>query len=252
MHIPDGFLATNIWIPAWLISFTALGFFLQKIKNKLREKSIPLMGVMGAFIFAAQMVNFPIIGGTSGHLLGTVLSAVLLGPGAGVIVMSVVLTAQCFLLQDGGITALGANILNMAFAGTLSGYLIYILLRKVLPGQKGILLGASVAGWFSVVAGAGLCSLELAVSGISSLRIVLPAMLIVYSFVGIAEGIITYFVLGFILKARPDLIFKTDKTRISKKDILYGLAAAVMIVIFIAPFASSWPDGLERVIAYFP
>ena len=115
MHIPDGFLAANMWISTFVFSIGGLGFCVKEVMKKLKDKMVPLMGVLAAFIFAAQMLNFPVIGGTSGHLLGAVLAAVLLGPYAGAIVLSVVLAVQCLVFQDGGITALGANIFNMCF-----------------------------------------------------------------------------------------------------------------------------------------
>ena len=142
----------------------------------MKDRMVPLMGVLSAFIFAAQMINFPVMGGTSGHLLGGVLAAVLLGPWAGAVVIASVLIFQCLVFQDGGLTALGANILNMALAGTLGGYFIYRVIAKLLGGRRGIVTGAVAAAWLSVVAAASLCALELALSGTSPLGLVLPAM----------------------------------------------------------------------------
>ena len=122
MHIPDGFLAVSTWLPAWLISIGGMGYCFKKVILVLKDRMVPLMGVMAAFIFAAQMLNFPIAGGTSGHLLGGVLAAVLLGPYAGGIIIAIVLVVQCFIFQDGGVTTLGANILNMSFIGAMGGY----------------------------------------------------------------------------------------------------------------------------------
>ena len=121
MHIPDGFLTTNVWASAWAISIGSVGFCLKKTTQILKDRMVPLMGIMSAFIFAAQMINFPVIGGTSGHLLGGVLAAVLLGPYAGAVVLTCVLIFQCLIFQDGGLLALGTNILNMAIIGTLGG-----------------------------------------------------------------------------------------------------------------------------------
>jgi len=176
---------------------------------------VPLMGIMSAFIFAAQMINFPVIGGTSVHLFGGVLAAVLLGPYAGAVILTCVLIFQCLIFQDGGLLALGANILNMAVVGTLVGYAVFYLMTKVLRDKKGLIIGAAVASWFSVVIAASLCALELAMSGLSPLRIVLPAMAGIHAVIGIGEAIITAAVLGFISKVRPDLIYgwvgKTDE-----------------------------------------
>jgi len=168
---------------------------------------VSLMGIMSAFIFAAQMINFPVVGGTSGHLLGGVLAAVLLGPYAGAVVLTCVLIFQCLVFQDGGLLALGANIFNMALIGTIGGYLIFKGLNKILSNKKGSLMGAGTAAWFSVVLAASFCALELALSGISPLGVVLPAMVGIHALIGIGEALITVAVLSFVQKVRPDLIY---------------------------------------------
>ena len=207
MHIPDGFLTANTWIPTWLISIGGLGFCLKRTAQILKDKMVPLMGVMAAFIFAAQMLNFPVMGGTSGHLLGGVLAAVLLGPCAGAIVIAVVLVVQCLIFQDGGLTTLGANIFNMSFVGALGGYFIYDIIRRVISGNRGIIVGAAVSAWLSVVVASSVCAIELAISGTSPLRIALPAMAGIHTLIGIGEAIITCLVVGFVLKVRKDLIY---------------------------------------------
>ncbi|RLG76767.1 MAG: cobalamin biosynthesis protein CbiM [Thermoprotei archaeon] len=207
MHIPDGFLTVNTWGPCWLVSFFGLGYCIKKTKEVLRDRMVPLMGIMAAFIFSAQMLNFPIAGGTSGHLLGGVLAAILLGPYAGAIVIAVVLTAQCFIFQDGGVTALGANIFNMSFIPAFFGYFIYNITKNIVKKDKGIVIGAGVASWLSVVIASGVCALELAISETSPLKIALPAMVSVHVLIGIGEAIITCLVIGFVLKVRPDLIY---------------------------------------------
>lgn len=206
MHIPDGFLAVNTWAPLWAVSIGGLGYCLRKTAQLLKDKMVPLMGVMAAFIFAAQMLNFPVAGGTSGHLLGGVLAAVLVGPFGGAIVIAVVLAVQCLVFQDGGLTALGANIFNMSFIGAMGGYFIYNSIRKTIGEEKGIIAGAAVAGWLSVVIASAACAVELAVSGTSPLRIALPAMVGVHMLIGVGEAVITCLVIGFVLKVRRDLI----------------------------------------------
>lgn len=208
MHIPDGFLAANTWLPAWLFSIGGIGYCLKKTKQLLNDKIVPLMGVISAFIFAAQMLNFPVAGGTSGHLLGGVLAAVLVGPYAGAVVITIVLIVQCLIFQDGGLVALGANIFNMAIVGAMGGYVIYNFVRKVVGDNKGIMAGAGIAAWLSVVVASCACAIELAVSGTSPLKIVLPAMAGVHMLIGVGEAAITCMVVGFILKVRPDLIYK--------------------------------------------
>lgn len=206
MHIPDGFLSTPVLATSWAGSLFGISYALKKTRELLKDKSVPLMGVMAAFIFAAQMLNFPVLGGTSGHLIGGVLAAVTLGPFAGVIVLSLVLIVQCLVFQDGGITALGANIFNMAVVGTAIGYYIYAFLKSVLF-RKNIFPAVFIASWLSVVLASSFCAFELAFSGVSPLKVVLPAMAFVHIFIGIGEAIITTLVIAFILKVRPDLIY---------------------------------------------
>lgn len=203
MHIPDGFLNISTWIPTWVLSVGVLVIAVGKVKDKIKDKIIPLMGVSSAFIFAAQMLNFPVAGGTSGHLLGGVLAAILLGPWAGTVCLSVVLIVQCLIFQDGGLTALGANILNMAIIGVISGYIIYAMLKK----RFGMILATAVASWFSVIMASTACAVELAISGTCPVKIVLPAMVFVHMIIGIGEAVITCLVIGFINKTRPDLIY---------------------------------------------
>lgn len=210
MHIPDGFLSVNIWIPTWLISIGGISYCLKRTAQILKDRMVPLMGVMSAFVFAGQMLNFPVMGGTSGHLLGGVLAAILLGPFAGAIVISVVLIVQCLIFQDGGLTSLGANIFNMSFVGAMGGYFIYNIIRKITGGNKGIIVSTAIASWFSVVAAASFCAIELVISGTSPLRVALPAMAGVHALIGVGEAIITCLVIGFVLRVRPDLIYKPE------------------------------------------
>jgi len=211
VHIPDGFLTANTWVPAWVISVGGLWVCVRKTAQVLKDKMVPMMGVMSAFIFAAQMLNFPVIGGTSGHLLGGVLAAVLLGPYAGAIVIAVVLVVQCLVFQDGGLTALGANILNMSFVGTIGGYIIYNILRRIIRNNKGVLVGTALAAWLSVVLASTACAFELSFSKTSPLGIALPAMVGIHALIGIGEAVITCLIISFILKVRPDLIYKVGK-----------------------------------------
>jgi cobalt/nickel transport system permease protein len=212
MHIPDGFLSTNTWIATWAVSLGGIGYSIRKTAEILKDRMIPLMGVLSAFIFAAQMINFPVMGGTSGHLMGGVLAAVLLGPYAGAVALTCVLTFQCLIFQDGGLTALGANVFNMAMAGMIGGYGIYSLITKNLVTNKGVIAGVAVASWFSVVLASIFCALELAISGTAPLGIVLPAMAGVHALIGIGEAVITTLIIGVILKARPDLMYRPQRS----------------------------------------
>lgn len=208
MHIPDGFLTANTWIPAWIVSAGGIGYCVRRTSRLLKERMVPLMGVMAAFIFAAQMLDFPVMGGTSGHLMGAAFAAILLGPYAAAVVMAVVLIAQCLILQDGGLTALGANVLNMAILGAIPGYFIYNFIRRSVKGRTGIFAGAAVASWISDVLMACACSAELAASGTAPFSVTLSAMVSVYSVIGIVEAIITVLMVSFVLKVRPDLVYK--------------------------------------------
>ncbi len=211
MHIPDGLLDAKTWGTAWVLGGAALAYGVTKTKERLQERQIPFMGVMAAFIFAAQMVNFPIAGGTSGHLLGGVLAAVLLGPWTASIIMATILALQAFIFLDGGITALGANILNMAVIAPFAGYWIYQLIQRLWNNRTGTLVATFIAAWFSVVLAAGACAFELAFSGMAPLRLVLPAMLGWHLLIGIGEAVITTVVVGYLTRVRSDLVYETAK-----------------------------------------
>jgi cobalt/nickel transport system permease protein len=211
LHIPDGFLSNPVAALCWLPTIAAIAIGLRKSTAELIEPRIPLLGVTAAFIFAAQMLNFPIAGGTSGHFLGAALAAILLGPWVACVAMAVVITIQAFLFADGGITALGANILNMGVIGALIvGYLM-LWTRDALPKSRGAFLAITTVGaWLAVMAGAAATSLELALSGTVPLATVLPAMLGVHLLIGIGEAVITVGAVGAILATRPDLIAVRD------------------------------------------
>jgi cobalt/nickel transport system permease protein len=211
MHIPDGFLSNGVALVAFLPTILAVGYGVRRASSTLDERRVPLLGVTAAFIFAVQMLNFPVAGGTSGHLLGAALAAVLLGPWIACIVMAVVLTAQAFVFADGGITALGANVLNMGVIGALLvGYLM-ILAFRVVPRTAGwFLIVTGAASWLAVMAGATLTSIELAISGTVPLGTVLAAMLGVHALIGIGEAVITVAAVSAVVATRPDLIGIAD------------------------------------------
>jgi cobalt/nickel transport system permease protein len=211
LHAPDGFFSVPVALLMWAVAIAAIGISVSRAGRTLSERAVPLMGVTAAFIFAAQMINFPVIGGTSGHLLGGVLAAILLGPWAGTLVMASVIAVQSLLFQDGGLLAMGANIVNMGVIGTMGGYAIYRSLCGLLGGeQRGRMPAAAIAAWSAVMLGAAATSLELAVSGTSPLAVVLPAMLGVHVFIGIGEAVITVGALALIKSARPDLLRLRD------------------------------------------
>ncbi|MBC8205287.1 energy-coupling factor ABC transporter permease [bacterium] len=207
MHIPDGFLSGGINAAGFAVSAGVISLALAKAKKKLEDRYIPLIGVTAAFIFAAQMVNFPVAGGTSGHFLGAALAAMLLGPLTGCLIISIVLIVQCLGFADGGITALGTNIFNMGVIGCFSGYYIFTGLRKLLPKNPAVNITAvSISAWMSVVLASVFCSLELAFSGITPLKLVLPAMAGIHAIIGVGEAFITAAVVSLVMKYRPDVM----------------------------------------------
>lgn len=207
MHIPDGFLSVPVATAGWALSAGTIAPAVRRTGKELGEKQVPLMGVMAAFIFAAQMLNFPVAGGTSGHLIGGALAAILLGPWAATLIMTAVLAVQALLFQDGGLLALGANVLIMGVVAPWVGYGVYRGLSRLLSGRswKGSLPGF-VAAWTSVVAASIVCSLALWLSGTVALSIVLPAMVGVHALIGIGEGLISAAALAFIATTRRDLL----------------------------------------------
>ncbi len=211
MHIPDGYLDLKTWGTCWVLGGAAIAYGVAKTRQALQDRQLPFMGVMAAFIFAAQMVNFPIAGGTSGHLLGAVLAATLLGPWTAGIIMATILAIQAFIFLDGGVTALGANILNMAVIAPFTGYWVYRFLRRLGGEQFGTLAGTFAGSWCSVVCAAAACALELAASGMAPLKTVLPAMLFWHALIGIGEGVITAAVVAYLARVRPDLVYATAK-----------------------------------------
>ncbi len=211
MHVPDGFLSVPVALLMWLVAIVAVALSVQRAGRSFDERAVPLMGVTAAFIFAAQMINFPVVGGTSGHLLGAVLAAVLLGPWAGTLVMASVIAVQSLLFGDGGLLAMGANIVNMGVIGTMLGFAIYRTLCRLLGGEERARLpAAGLAAWSAVMLGAAATSVELVISGASPLAVVLPAMLGTHALIGVGEAFITVGALALIANARPDLLKLRD------------------------------------------
>jgi cobalt/nickel transport system permease protein len=206
MHIPDGFLDAKTWVTLDVVSAGFIALAVRKTRRVIGEKQTPLIGVLAAFIFAAQMINFPVAGGTSGHFMGGVLAAVLLGPLSAVLVMSVVLIVQCFVFQDGGVTTLGANIFNMGIISTVAGYYLFRVVGRIVVGDGRRSVAVFVASLLSIVISASICAIELAVSGTVRLGVAMPAMAGVHMLIGIGEGIITVAVLGLVSRVRPDLL----------------------------------------------
>jgi cobalt/nickel transport system permease protein len=247
MHIPNGYLTDPVCAASTAASLAALGIGLAKLRqahDDAPQRSAALMAAAGAGIFAAQMLNVPVASGTSGHLIGAALAAVLLGPWRGMLTMSVVLCVQCFVFGDGGVTALGANVLNMAVVATLVASMINAAVVSRASGPTGRLLGFAGAAFGSVLAAAAMCSLELAASGHAELLPVLSAMLGAHALMGTGEAAITLAALACL----ESEMLPQAAAKLKHSTVGGALVCACLIAAF-APWASQLPDGLERVAA---
>jgi cobalt/nickel transport system permease protein len=209
VHIPDGFINAQTSLAAGALAAGGVGISLRRAAQTLQERQAPLAGLVAAFIFAVQMLNFPVAAGTSGHLLGGVLAAVLVGPWAGCVCVAVVLVVQS-LFADGGLTALGLNITNMAIVGVFGGWAVFVLLRRALPATRtSVMVSSGIAAGISVVLAASAFVLEYAVGGTGNAPVgtVLAAMVGVHTLIGIGEGVITALTVGVVLGVRPDLVY---------------------------------------------
>jgi cobalt/nickel transport system permease protein len=249
MHIPDGFLDGKTALTAAALSVAGLGLALRQVRLELPPRRMPLLGLSAAFLFAAQLVNFPVAGGTSGHLMGGVLVAALLGPSAALVVMSTVLIVQCVLFADGGVSALGANIFNMGILGVGGGSLVYRLVSGRMAGLRGRLTGVAFGGWCSAVLAALGCAGQLAWSHTVAWSAAFPMMAAVHMLIGLGEGLIGALAFAAIARARPDLVADDapGQARPKRDLVVFGMLAAVGVAVFVAPFACPWPDGLESV-----
>jgi len=257
LHAPDGFFSLPVSIAGYAVAGAVLAYAVYRTNRDLSERAVPMMGVMAAFIFAVQMLNFPVAGGTSGHLVGGALAAIVLGPWAAIIVMTAVVGLQALLFQDGGLLVLGVNLLVMSILSVLAGYAVYWVFRRAasfLRESWGMPVGGFIGAWTSVVVIAAVAAVLLAASGTSPLELALPAMVGVHALIGVGEGLITVFALSFIRAARPQLLEdrapaapatgEASNRRLAWWVVGYLIALAAVLL---APLASSSPDGLERV-----
>ena len=208
MHIPDGLMAPLVLAAGWIVAVVALAFATRALNKRVDDRHVPLMALLAAGIFVAQMLNFPVGGGTTGHLVGAALAAILLGPAGGMAVMMVILVIQALMFGDGGITALGLNFLNMGVVGCLTGYYVF----RAFP-EKYRNAGILVASWLAVFLGAAACALELSVSNIISggtfgiaWALAFPTMTIFYAVIGIGEAIITAGILAYLGRVAPQML----------------------------------------------
>ncbi len=263
MHIQDGVLSPAVCAATSAISLGAVGYSLHRLKQSVADRTIPLTGMMAALVFAGQMVNFPIGAPVSGHLLGGVLAATVVGPWAGCIAMTLVLFVQWALFSDGGLFALGANVLHMAVIGAWGGHAVRLSVQRLFGGShKGIVIGSVIAAWCSVMAAAALFCFEFRLS-LSADKFdfsrLFALMVTFHSLIGVGEAMITGFAISFVLSQRPDLICRTNAnsefvnssgnneigTSSITRTLLTGLVIALAVAAFLSPFASSFDDGLE-------
>ncbi len=253
MHLTDGMLNSAAALATAAASTAAVTWGLARARDSLGERMVPLAGMMGACVFAAQMVKFPILPGTAGHLLGGTLAALVLGPWVAMLAMTVVVLLQCLVYYDGGLTVLGANVLNLGIIGPWAGYVGSLFVRRLCSGTKGQIAGATLGAWLGVMFSAIACALELACSGTFPLAAVLPAMVIVHSAIGLVEGLLTGLVVSFLLRAAPELLYQPpDQVHAParwRRWLPLGLTAGMAVAAFLSPLGSRSPDGLESVAA---
>ncbi|MCS7011426.1 MAG: energy-coupling factor ABC transporter permease [Anaerolineales bacterium] len=248
MHIPDGFLSTLVSIVLWVLSAVSVAYALRRVSQDLGERQVPLMGVLAAAIFAGQMLNFTVAGGTSGHLMGAALATILLGPWAALIVMTTVVGIQAVIFQDGGLLALGANIFNMGVIGVAVSHFVYTSIQKLARSAKwGIFVGGFVAAWMSIVVSALAVALQLALSGTSPANIAVPAMGGIHMLIGLGEGLITLGALAFLYAARRDLLHSGEAAPKGNVAVWVGGLVFALLLAVLSPLASAHPDGLEWV-----
>jgi cobalt/nickel transport system permease protein len=252
MHVPDGFLDARTLVATAAVAAVGVALALRTVRRHLPPRRVPLIGLAAAFVFAAQMLNFPVAAGTSGHLIGAALASVLLGPAAAVVAMTAVLLLQSLMFADGGITALGANVLNLAVIAPLVAHAVYRVVRSAAGvGPQGTLLAAGFAAWCSTLAAALACAAQLAASGVADWGTVLPAMGGVHMMIGLGEAVITMLIVAVVARARPELVVPEQLADGRGRTLAWGAVLGVAAMILVAPFASPLPDGLEHVAERF-
>ncbi len=262
--MPDGFFDAPTSLAAGAVAATGVAVALRRGRELVESQGVALAGLTAAFVFAAQMVNVPIAAGTSGHVLGGVLAAVLVGPWVAVLCLTVVVVVQCLLFADGGLSALGINVVNMALVTCLGGWIVFRGVQAVLPrstpSTRSVPVAAGIAAGASVVLASIAFTAEYAIGGTTDVSVgaVLATMVGVHTLIGLGEGVVTGLLVAAVLAARPDLVAgaptATDdrpQRRLVPGLLVAGagLGAALLIAACAAPFASSAPDGLERVAA---
>ncbi len=250
MHVPDGFLSAGVAGATWAAGAGTLGWALRAERSSPERVPAGTLGALSGFVFAAQLVNVPLLPGTSGHLVGAMLATALVGPWRGLVVMAVVLAVQALLFQDGGVTAYGANLLAMGGGGSLGGFAVASLVDRVVPGARGRVAGPVAGAFVGTLVGAAFVATALAGSGLYPVATVLPVMLSLHVPIALLEAGLTGAILGTVLRWRPDLVWGLQTaSRVSSRaaPVLGALVVAIALAAFVAPFASPLPDGLETV-----
>ncbi|HEX6946448.1 MAG TPA: energy-coupling factor ABC transporter permease [Acidimicrobiia bacterium] len=258
LHAPDGFLNAGTAVATGVVSVGTVGAALRQLRQTMSEKVVPVAGITAAFVFAAQMFNFPVAAGTTGHLMGGALAAILLGPHLGALVVTVVVAVQAMFFADGGLTALGYNILNMAIVPAYAGYALFGIFKKLLPAGRGGILGATaLASWASVVLSAAAFSIEWLFGATAPIPFtrVFGAMVGIHALIGIGEAVISSIAVGAVLASRPDLVhgaagvdLRSGRGKVpTRVFVLGGLLVTVVFATVVSQFAADAPDGLERV-----
>ena len=258
MHIPDGFINLQTAAATSVASVGGVAYALRMARERLADRQIPLVGVTAAFIFAAQMINFPVLPGVSGHLIGGALAAILLGPWLGCLVLATVLLVQAIGFADGGVTALGANISLMGLVTAVGGHYLFRAITAVLPrGRRSFAAATAITAWTTVFAASGLATLYITYGGFAGgeqANVMLPVMLGVHALIGLGEAFITTAVVMAVLRTRPDLVANADRLTprerlhaggSARRLIVAGSAAALFAGVVLSSFASAQPDGLE-------
>lgn len=248
MHIPDGFVSAPVAVGTWALAAGTVAAALRAERRDPAPAPAGVLGALAAFVFAAQMVNLPVAPGTSGHLVGATLLAMIVGPWRAVIVMATVLAIQAVLFQDGGLTAYGANLLDMGVGGAFAGYAVAMLIARVLGGPRGYAAGAVVGAFAATLVAAALTALWLALSGLYPLRGILAVMLVSHAAIGVLEAALTGAILVTVLRWRPDLMAGAEgpPARFPAAMAIGFGGVALLVAALLAPFASALPDGLER------
>jgi len=245
VHVPDGFLSPAVAASTWAVGACSLAWALRAERSEPEGTPAGTLGALAAFTFAAQLVNVPLLPGTSGHLVGGTLAAAIVGPSRGLLVMAVVLAVQALLFQDGGITAYGANLLAMGAAGALGGYAVSALVARLRSGVRGLVAGPVIGAFAATLLGAAFIALALAASGLYPAAIVLPLLLSLHVPIALLEAALTGAILATLARWRPDLLHGLQRSEDRRAPAWGLLVLALALAAFAAPFASPLPDGLE-------